>query len=201
MNVETHPWKPFIPPRARILFLGSFPPPEKRWSMPFFYPNLQNDFWRIMGLIYFEDKNAFLTPDLKRFNQDKIERFLEMQKIALYDTGAKVIRLDGNASDNRLQIIEPVKLDELLRHAPECNTLAATGQKALEEILKQTSPGNEGIALALGDFLHVTLQGRAIRLFRMPSSSRAYPKSVEWKAALYRRALENAASGFSSSDV
>ena len=30
--------------------LGSFPPQQKRWSMAFFYPNFQNDMWRIFGL-------------------------------------------------------------------------------------------------------------------------------------------------------
>ncbi|MEG1405727.1 MAG: uracil-DNA glycosylase family protein, partial [Alistipes sp.] len=33
------------------------------------------------------------------------------------------------------------------------------------------------------DFLYAN---RAMRLYRMPSSSRAYPRSIEWKAAFYR---------------
>ena len=31
MPIETHPFEPFLPQGARILFLGSFPPQEKRW--------------------------------------------------------------------------------------------------------------------------------------------------------------------------
>ena len=53
---EKHPFEPFLPSSARILFLGSFPPQEHRWCMPFYYPNWINDFWRIMGLIHFGDK-------------------------------------------------------------------------------------------------------------------------------------------------
>ena len=58
MTIEEHPLKPFLPDGARVLFLGSFPPPRKRWSMDFFYPNWLNDFWRIMGLIFLGGKPA-----------------------------------------------------------------------------------------------------------------------------------------------
>ncbi|MBQ5974199.1 MAG: hypothetical protein IJL48_00680 [Bacteroidales bacterium] len=37
--VEHHPLHPFLPPQARLLMLGSFPPPRARWCMDFFYPN------------------------------------------------------------------------------------------------------------------------------------------------------------------
>ena len=50
--VERHPLEPFLPSDGRILMLGSFPPPRQRWSMNFFYPNKQNDMWRIMGLLF-----------------------------------------------------------------------------------------------------------------------------------------------------
>jgi G:T/U-mismatch repair DNA glycosylase len=56
--IERHPWPPFIPAGARYLFLGTFPPQEHRWSMPFFYPNRTNDFWRIMGLIFLGNRDA-----------------------------------------------------------------------------------------------------------------------------------------------
>ena len=39
---EKHPWEPFAPQEAKILFLGSFPPPRARWSMEFYYPNITN---------------------------------------------------------------------------------------------------------------------------------------------------------------
>ena len=51
MNSELHPLEPFLPANARVLMLGSFPPKRIRWSMDFFYPNLQNDMWRIVGYL------------------------------------------------------------------------------------------------------------------------------------------------------
>ena len=58
--VERHPLEPFVPGDARVLFLGSFPPPRRRWCMPFFYPNYINDHWRIQGLVFYGDAGYFV---------------------------------------------------------------------------------------------------------------------------------------------
>lgn len=79
-EIEYHPLEPFLPANASILMLGSFPPQKKRWSMDFFYPNLQNDMWRIMGYIFFEDKEYFLNPDKKSFNKEQIIDFLTKKR-------------------------------------------------------------------------------------------------------------------------
>ena len=41
--IESHPFEPFLPEGAKILMLGTFPPAEHRWCMPFYYPNFHND--------------------------------------------------------------------------------------------------------------------------------------------------------------
>lgn len=78
--IETHPLEPFLPGNAVLLMLGSFPPQQKRWSMDFFYPNLQNDMWRIVGLIFFGDKEYFLKPDKKAFDKERIIDFLKQKR-------------------------------------------------------------------------------------------------------------------------
>ncbi len=70
-EIETHPLEPFLPSAAKLLMLGSFPPPVNRWSMDFYYPNFQNDMWRIMGLIFFSDKEYFIRD--KKFHQPSVE--------------------------------------------------------------------------------------------------------------------------------
>ena len=67
-DIERHPWAPFMPAGARVLIMGTFPPGQHRWSMDFYYPNPTNDFWRIMGLLYFADKDALWLAGEKRFN-------------------------------------------------------------------------------------------------------------------------------------
>ena len=93
MNSELHPLEPFLPANARVLMLGSFPPKRIRWSMDFFYPNLQNDMWRIVGYLATGDKSHFLMPGGRKFDKERIEAFCRCRGIALYDTAVEVIRL------------------------------------------------------------------------------------------------------------
>ncbi len=196
-NIEKHPIPPFFPRDAQVLFLGSFPPPQNRWCMHFFYPNLQNDFWRILGIIFFGDKNHFLSPRLTDgkmiFDKARIETFLRAHKIALFDTAIEVIREKGNASDAFLTIITPLDLKTVLTaELPECRTIITTGEKATETLLNLLeTQGVEGPLPkpAVGGEITVTFAGRTLTILRLPSSSRAYPMKIEEKAEIYRRFL------------
>lgn len=180
---ERHPLEPFLPADARLLMLGSFPPQRHRWSMDFFYPNLQNDMWRIVGHLAAGDKGHFLCPDARRFDRDRIEAFCRERGIALYDTAVEVIRLKGNASDNSLQVVREVDLAALLARIPECRAIVTTGQKATDTLRAITGCDEPPI----GGYTEFRFAGRQLRLWRMPSSSRAYPRPVEWKAEFYRK--------------
>ena len=90
-KIEKHPLQPFLPANARLLMLGSFPPPRARWSMEFYYPNLQNDMWRIYGLLFFGDKDYFLEKGKKAFSRERLVAFLEETGVALFDTAMEVL--------------------------------------------------------------------------------------------------------------
>ena len=187
MNSELHPLEPFLPANARILMLGSFPPKRIRWSMDFFYPNLQNDMWRIVGYLAAGDKSHFLMPGGRKFDKERIEAFCRERGIALYDTAVEVIRLKDNASDNFLQVVREVDLAASLARIPHCRTLVTTGQKATDTLRAVTGCGEP----AVGESVAFEYAGRSMRLWRMPSSSRAYPRPVEWKAGFYRKVFED----------
>jgi len=181
-DIEQHPFKPFLPPKAKVLILGSFPPPEKRWSINFYYPNLQNDFWRICGLIFFDDKEYFLMPDAKAFNLDTIVAFLEEKGIAMYDTATAIKRLKSNASDNFLEIIKTTDVASLLDKMPLCHAIAVTGGKATDLLLPQfhiMQPPK------VGSNIPFVYNARDMQLYRLPSSSRAYPLPLIKKTAIY----------------
>ena len=72
--IESHPFEPFMPEGARLLMLGTFPPAEKRWSMPFYYPNFTNDMWRIVGLCFFGDKQHFVADDGRHYRLEGTEK-------------------------------------------------------------------------------------------------------------------------------
>lgn len=183
--VERHPLKPFLPEGCRLLMLGSFPPERRRWSMEFFYPNFNNDMWRIMGLIFYGDRERFVVAGERRFDRAAVEAFCTERGIGLYDTACEVRRLAGNASDKFLEVVTPTDIGALLRTVPACSAVAATGEKAAE--IFAAAVGCD--APAVGAAVEFGFEGRAMRFYRMPSSSRAYPLSVERKAAVYEGML------------
>ena len=181
--IERHPWAPFVPDKARILFLGTFPPKPVRWSMPFYYPNKINDFWRVMGVIFFDgDRDALWDSELKRFDLEAIRAFLTRERIALWDTAMAVRRLKDNASDKFLDIVEPINLAALLDAHPTIKTVVTTGEKATSVIAAQA-----GVEVpAIGQPIEAMVGAHRFTLWRMPSTSRAYPLSLEKKADAYR---------------
>ncbi len=272
-KIEEHPLGFFLPENAGILMLGSFPPKKERWSMNFYYPNFQNDMWRIMGLVFYGNKEHFVINQEKRainqcpsiiskankteiesqrksgqikttqkenitkkgaskFNESLIRKFCIEKGIALGDIAVKVKRLKDNASDKFLEIVETLDIENILEQIPHCHTIIVTGEKAMEtlisalngnrninSLLEQANGNNKEItAPKVGEYTIIsfptaqtaqqsienrssqretqqtTFQNnigitRQIKLYRMPSSSRAYPKSIEEKAAYYQKAL------------
>ena len=181
MNVEQHPLKPFLPANARLLMLGSFPPQQKRWCMDFYYPNFINDMWRIVGQVFFGDRNHFVDVAAKRFRKEMIVDFLNERGIALYDTATSIRRLQDNASDKYLEVVEPTDVRGLLRQIPHCRAIVTTGQKATDTLCETFDIQ----APTVGSYSPFQLEERLMRLYRMPSSSRAYPLSLEKKAVFY----------------
>lgn len=182
-SIERHPWSPYVPARARYLFLGTFPPQEHRWSMPFYYPNKTNDFWRIMGLLFMGNRDALWNKEQGKFDLDAIRSLLNQEGIALWDTAMAVRRLKGNASDKYLEIVEPIFLEGLLDKYPTISQVITTGEKATSVIAQQA-----GIEVpTIGNPVDCCVGGHRFTLWRMPSSSRAYPLSLEKKADMYKR--------------
>ena len=182
MEIEKHPLEPFLPAKAKLLMLGSFPPQKKRWSMEFYYPNLNNDMWRIFGILFFDDKDYFLNETRKAFCRERIIDFLNEKGIALFDTASSIRRLQDNASDKFLEVVEATDVTALLRQLPECKAIVTTGQKATDTPRQQFNVEEPKV----GDYSEFIFEGRAMRLYRMPSSSRAYPLALDKKATAYR---------------
>ena len=181
--VERHPFEPFLPENSKVLMLGSFPPQPKCWSMEFYYPNFINDMWRILGLIFFGDKDRFVDIAAKKFKLNDIVDFCTKTGIAMYDTASAVRRLKDNASDKFLEIVTPTDIPALLREIPRCQAIVTTGEKATETLCRTF----EASAPSTGEYSEFLFEGRPMRLYRMPSSSRAYPLPLDRKAAAYRR--------------
>lgn len=214
-GIEYHPLIPFLPEQAKVLFLGSFPPQRKRWCMDFYYPNFINDHWRIEGQIFYGDKNHFVDLEAKRFKIDEIVAFCEEKGLAFFDTSTAIRRLQDNASDKFLEVVEPTDIPALLKRLPHLRAIVTTGEKATETICRtmgmaetpkvnsyveitNTDGTDETDSLANTDGTDETdifantnstnmTNGGGLLLYRLPSSSRAYPLSFDKKVEAYRR--------------
>ena len=193
-GVEYHPLIPFLPENAKVLFLGSFPPQRKRWCMDFYYPNFINDHWRIEGQIFFGDKNHFVDVDNKRFKIDEIVAFCKEKGLAFFDTSTAIRRLQDNASDKFLEVVEPTDINALIQLLPHLRAIVTTGEKATETICAyfgisfvpkvNTSVALPSERLRVGE-LCSGMSGVGAVLYRLPSSSRAYPLSFDKKVEAY----------------
>lgn len=183
MDIETHPFDPWLPANAKLLMLGTFPPAPKRWAMEWYYPNFTNDMWRIMGIIFFNDKYHFVDKEHKTYKLNELMPFLKEKGIALFDTALRIRRTTGTASDKDLEIIEEADLDGMLRALPECKAVLTAGQLATKIFSDHYHIDTRN--LKMGEFVDFSFDNRKLKLYRQPSSSRAYPMKVEDKSAFY----------------
>ncbi len=191
-GVEYHPLIPFLPENAKVLFLGSFPPQRKRWCIDFYYPNFINDHWRIEGEVFFGDRNHFVDVEAKRFKINEIVSFCQDKGIAFFDTSTAIRRLMDNASDKFLEVVEPTDIPALISELPHLRAVVTTGEKATDTIcaslqIPETPKVNTFVTIPQ----LLNHDSESIILYRLPSSSRAYPLAFTKKAEAYRKMFEH----------
>ena len=200
-EIESHPFAPVLPPNATIMMMGTFPPTSDKWAMSFHYPNFYNDMWRIYGRVFFDEADYFRVGDEKRFDPERICNFMFERGIASCPTVKQAIRETGNASDKNLTVVTPVDLDSILPQVPKVATLFTTGGKATEVLLglldkpiaKSKHPKtNQSMDYPYQwqDADKKKMDVNNLTLYRLPSTSRAYPLSLDKKVAAYKAFFE-----------
>ena len=106
---------------------------------------------------------------------------IQAHDIAFSDTAKSVTRLKGTASDQFLEVDETMDIGFFLRELPQCIAIITTGGKAAETLCKQY----DAEVPAVGGHTDILFEGRKISIYRMPSSSRTYPKPIDEKAKMY----------------
>ncbi|MBD7948324.1 DNA glycosylase [Psychrobacter sp. Sa4CVA2] len=195
-EVETHPFGPVLPPNATVMMMGTFPPTADKWAMRFHYPNFYNDMWRIYGSVFFDDVDYFRVGDEKRFDPERIRAFMFERGIASCPTVTQAIRETGNASDKNLTVVTPVDLDIILPQVPKVKTLFTTGGKATEVLLNLLAePPAKSKYPKTNQSMDYPYEWQSnnkkvnvnnLTLYRLPSTSRAYPLALDKKVAAYK---------------
>ena len=142
--------------------------------------------WQVFGVVFYDDSQRLLDAEHKTFRLEDIKALLEDRGIAIYDTACAARRLSGNASDKDLQIVEKTDIPTLLAKIPFCHDIVCTGQKSFSVLTE-----DYGVPVpAMGTYNEFSIADRPMRLWRMPSSSRAYPMPLAEKAEYYQRMMQ-----------
>ena len=158
--------------------------------------NFLNDHWRIEGQLFFGDKNHFVDLEAKCFKIDEIVAFCQQKGLAFFDTSTAIRRLQDNASDKFLEVVEPTDIRALLQQLPHLRAIVTTGEKATETIcaslgIPAIPKVNTSVEIPLSEASSLNREGgERVFLYRLPSSSRAYPLSFDKKVEAYCQILK-----------
>lgn len=128
MSIETHPnWFYDFSP-MKTLVLGSFPPHQSKHSFPFYYPNKQNRFWKVMSFIAEIELVANLSDTQKAIE----ERKTIMRKLAMgiHDVALTIQRKNNSSLDSNIEIVEFQDIMAIINNHPELEQIVLLGFSA-----------------------------------------------------------------------
>lgn len=164
IRVEQHPFPVFIPPKMKVLILGSFPGKEQtRGGLDenaWFYGSPYNQLWRILEVAYGRELK---TKEAK-------QRLFREASIGITDIFKSVIRTANSNIDENLQIVE-YNREEIERILKEYRPQIFCTSRFVEKECKKMFPAYDAVDV-------------------LPSPSPRYFKlSIEEKAEIYRKKL------------
>lgn len=132
-----------------------------------------------------------MDAEAKRFKIEEIVSFCKTKGIAFFDTATAIRRQKDNASDKFLEVVEPTDIPALLHQLPHCRAIVTTGEKATDTICASLNISNTPKVNTYVPIPNTYNQdGKQLVLYRLPSSSRAYPLAFDKKVEAYRRMFE-----------
>lgn len=132
-----------------------------------------------------------MDAEAKRFKIEEIVSFCKTKGIAFFDTATAIRRQKDNASDKFLEVVEPTDIPALLQQLPLCRAIVTTGEKATDTICMTLGiPDAPKVNTSVPIPNTYNSGHQQIALYRLPSSSRAYPLAFDKKVEAYRRMFE-----------
>lgn len=87
--------------------------------------------------LVFRRQRSLFERYAESIRREQIIDFLNEKGIALFDTASSIRRLQDNASDKFLEVVQPTDIAALLHQLPECRAIVTTGQKATDTLRAQ----------------------------------------------------------------
>ncbi|MDR1120639.1 MAG: hypothetical protein LBM08_06940 [Dysgonamonadaceae bacterium] len=194
MQQEIHPWNWYLPPEARTLIIGTFPPTLRNWSFDFFYPNKNNYFWKIMARIAGRELQYLTGEEAVRERKE----ILCQLKTGVSDMGKIIQRKAGNSLDQNLEIVKYMDIFRLLQENPSVRKIIFTSSSGPSSAIRWFK---EYLALANIDFkipkgkrplqTSVVIQGKSMEIVLLYSTSPLAGATIAFDrlVALYKSEL------------
>lgn len=132
--VESHPdWYRDIP-EMKYLFLGSFPPHPDKWDYPFYYPNSQNSFWKLLAEIAGEQL-LHVKGEPEKAVTERVQIMTKL-KAGVQNLGYKTERKGKSAKDTDIKILEFHDIRFIMEKHPELETIILPGFSANDSTFK-----------------------------------------------------------------
>ncbi|RYF23879.1 MAG: hypothetical protein EOO42_06505 [Flavobacteriales bacterium] len=190
---EEHSWPPYIAKNANKLILGTFPTADRNRKLyKFYYPNPNNDFWKIIFTVAGKELSSYSIIDPIKTRKDVLDEL----GLAIADMGKKVLRQRGSSTDSNLFPLIYTDVLLLLDQNPSINTIIITSSSGGNSVLswfhhycslngiKFKKP--KGVLPLKTD---INFKGKNITLKIIPSPSRISPIKGEKLIDMYRNAI------------
>lgn len=125
-NIEIHPDWYFDIPVMKTLILGSFPPHESKRDYPFYYPNKQNNFWKILAQLNNVPLKYFSGNDAVKERQHLM---IEL-KTGVQNMGKQIVRIGTSARDADITIVEFQDVLSIINKHQELERIIIAGYSA-----------------------------------------------------------------------
>jgi G:T/U-mismatch repair DNA glycosylase len=189
---EIHPWNWYTPEVCTVLVVGTFPSARKNWSYDFFYPNLRNNFWKIMEVL----SGIALTVNTGKDAVELRKKMLDLLKIGVTDMGLRIGRDRGSSLDADLIVLEYMNILRILdenRGIKKIILTSSSGKSSAFSWFKQYMAGQKTEV----DFVITRLpfsgifeyKGRRIEVRVVPSTSPAAAIGFTSLLEIYKREI------------
>lgn len=192
-NEEQHPdWYHDIPV-MHVLILGSFPPYSGKWTYPFYYPNAQNRFWRVLAQLAGHE----LSPVKKDSRRTEAEHqalsaravaerkaVMETLRTGVQNLGLTIRRRGNSSLDTNIEITRFQDIAGIVRQHPELQRILLPGYSAknstFQGFRRYLTEPEHGLSIAFPDIkpspettFTINIEGRTLECVVLNSTSTA----------------------------
>jgi G:T/U-mismatch repair DNA glycosylase len=196
---EPLPWSEYIPMNADKLILGTFPTKKGNRDFEFFYPNKNNNFWKVLARIAEIKLSDFdETEKGKASAIEERKKILDKLNLGITDIGAKVFRHNDSSLDNALFPVEFTDIFQIITENPKIENVILTSSSKGHSVLSwfNTYCSMNDITLLVDkkskEFpkrTTINVSGKKINIIIVYSTSRLAGKSEDLLTEQYGNAL------------